>query len=105
MATRDVQLAMLRLDADAQASLARESDWWRALPRAYGGQLVGHCIVAAARQAPREWTCHSVHAHFVSAGRMLDTRYQVEPLRVGRTFALFQVHAREPDGTLVVAAT
>ena len=87
------------------SSHASSSDWWRASPRAFGGQLVAHCIVAAGRRAPAGWSCHSAHVHFVGAGKMQSTEYQVTTLRQGRTLSLFHVKAVEADGSVVVVAT
>ena len=98
--------AFLRLaGGPRESSHASASDWWRASPRAFGGQLVAHCILAAGRWAPPGWCCHSCHVHFVGAGRMLDTEYQVVPLREGRSLSLFQVRAVEKaDGAVVITA-
>ena len=98
--------AFLRLAVtDGLSSQASSSDWWRASPRAFGGQLVAHCIVAAGRYAPAGWSCHSVSVSFVGAGKMQRTEYQVTTLRQGRTLSLFQVKALEADGAVVVVAT
>ena len=98
--------AFLRLAVtDDHSSQASWSDWWRASPRAFGGQLVAHSIVAAGRCAPAGWTCHSVHVSFVGAGKMQRTTYKVTTLRKGRTLSLYQVKALEADGTVVVVAT
>ena len=94
----------LRLFTDGHISQVSSADWWRASPRAFGGQLVAHCIVAAGRCAPPGWSCHSAHVHFVGAGKMHWTEYQVTTLRQGRTLSLFQVKAVE-DGAVVVVAT
>ena len=98
--------AFLRLAVtDGHSSQASSADWWRASPRAFGGQLVAHTIVAAGRCAPAGWSCHSAHVSFVGAGKMQRTAYQVTTLREGRTLSLFQVKALEADGTVVVVAT
>lgn len=97
----------LRLgQASDGTALADASDWWRATSRAFGGQIVAHCVLAAGRRAPTGWTCHSCHVQFVAAGKMVETRYEVQPLRQGKSLALFQVSAIEqPSGALVVCAT
>ena len=95
--------AFLRLAVtDDHSSQASWSDWWRASPRAFGGQLVAHSIVAAGRCAPAGWTCHSVHVSFVGAGKMQRTTYKVTTLRKGRTLSLYQVKALEADVDVVV---
>lgn len=75
--------------------IADESDWWRASPRAFGGQIAAHLLLAAADAAPSGWVAHSLHVHFLRPGRMRRTRYAVEPLREGRSFALYSVIAVE----------
>lgn len=74
---------------------ALEEDWWRSSPRAFGGQLAAHLLMAAAEVAPQGWCCHSLHVHFVAAGRMVPTRYETETLRLGRSFTLLAVRALE----------
>ena len=97
----------LRLgQASDGTALADASGWWRATSRAFGGQIVAHCVLAAGRRAPKGWACHSCHVQFVAAGKMVETRYEVEPLREGKSLTLFQVRAVEvPSGALVVCAT
>lgn len=85
---------LLRLTPDG---IARGDDWWReqGAVRAFGGQIVAHCLVAAAKEAPSGWACHSCHIHFLRAGRRLDTRYTVAEVRVGRSYATYRVSAVE----------
>lgn len=45
--------------------VAEAARWWRASPRAFGGQLVAHCIVAAGSVSPFKHA-HSVHVHFIN---------------------------------------
>eukprot|EP00966_Prymnesium_polylepis_P197863 4584818-Prymnesium_polylepis.1 len=91
---------LLRLTPAPDAStvfVAEAGDWWVVSARAFGGQLAGHCTVAAACVAPAGWECHSLHLHFLQAGRMVRTRYEVHTMRLGRTFATFEVSAYEDD--------
>jgi acyl-CoA thioesterase len=92
-ASADLQLApsVLRL----HGVTAYAADWWRAAPRAFGGQIAAHLLLAAADAAPKAWAVHSLHVHFVREGQMRQTRYVVEPVRRGRSFALFVVRAME----------
>ena len=55
-------------------------------------------MLAAIRQAPAGWSCHSIHTHFLRGGLMVDTRYEVTPLRVGRTYSVYRVRAIEIEG-------
>ena len=79
---------------------AAEADWWRinnSYKRAFGGQLAGHCVVAAASVAPAGFEWHSLHLYFLRAGQMTRTRYEVHELRVGRSFALYEVTGFEEN--------
>ena len=85
---------------DGERAVARASDWWRyagpATPRAFGGQLAAHCIIAAGIAAPRRWVPISLHLVFVRPSKMLqETEYRVTTVREGRSFAAYDVRAIE----------
>jgi acyl-CoA thioesterase-2 len=84
----------LRLSPDGVAELA---DWWpnNDSPRAFGGQIIGHAIMACGRVAPAGSSVHSVHVHFLRPGLKVDTRYEVTPVREGRSYALYRVDGVE----------
>ncbi|KAJ1623853.1 hypothetical protein T492DRAFT_285445 [Pavlovales sp. CCMP2436] len=87
------EAGFLALDAVADRPgilVAEATRWWRASPRAFGGQLVAHCIVAAGSVSPFR-NAHSVHVHFINASRMIRTLYTVKALREGKSFALYAV--------------
>ena len=98
----------LRLSPDGIAS---SSDWWRSgAQRAFGGQLVAHAMLAtsracAANPATQGFGFHSIKISFLTAGQCVDTKYKVEPLRIGRTYAVFQCSGIEVEerSPLVVA--
>ncbi|KAG8461280.1 hypothetical protein KFE25_010467 [Diacronema lutheri] len=97
----------LERTAEANVLVADAACWWRASERAFGGQLVAQCIVAAGAVSPSaQGSVHAVHVHFVNAARMVRTRYEVLPLREGRSFALYAVRGEElPNRRLIVSAT
>lgn len=100
------QADYLRITPSSSGSaIARAEDWWRydGAVRAFGGQTVAHCVLAAIRQAPAGWSCHSIHTHFLRGGLMVDTRYEVTPLRVGRTYSVYRVRAIEIEGDHEIA--
>lgn len=67
---------------------------------AFGGQLVGQALAAAARQAPDK-SANSLHAYFLRPGSTREpVDYQVEILREGRRLAVFRVSAHQ-DGKLI----
>ena len=90
---------------NASPPVAEAEVWWRmpGVERAFGGQIIAHCLIATARIAPSGWHCHSCHLHFLRAGRLLKTRYEATKVRVGRTYATYRVVAVEDDGTREVA--
>ena len=85
---------------DGERVVARASDWWRyagpATPRAFGGQLAAHCVVAAGLVAPRRWVPISLHLVFVRPSALRETEYVVATVREGRSFAVYDVRAIEP---------
>ena len=99
----DWMVDYLRLSS---SSVASEKDWWRPADasRAFGGQIIAHCIMAAGNVAPAGWSCHSLHLSFLAAGRMVATRYCVAPARRGRSYAVYHVDATETnEGSRLIA--
>ena len=88
----------LRLSPD---NVAAESDWWHQNDadwcRAFGGQIIAHCLRAASSRAPKGFSCHSLHAHFLQAGLMVETQYVVASVRVGKSYAVYEVTAVETN--------
>ncbi len=67
-----------------------------ALPRVFGGQVMGQALAAAGCTVDRERRPHSLHAYFLRAGaadRSID--YEVSTLREGRAFSTREVRARQ----------
>jgi acyl-CoA thioesterase-2 len=73
--------------------------------RVYGGQSLSEALMAAARTTPGGRHFHSVHCHFLKLGDPAQaTRFRVERLGDGRSFAVRQVRA-EQAGRLILIAT
>ena len=98
----------LRLSPEGNACA---NDWWRSgAQRAFGGQLVAHAVLATSRRcgsdpATQGFDFHSIKISFLTAGHCVDTNYKVEPLRIGRTYAVFRCTGFEDEehSPLVVA--
>ncbi|MDF7663537.1 thioesterase family protein [Bifidobacterium sp. ESL0763] len=72
--------------------------------RIYGGQLTAQALVAASETADADKVPESVHATFIKVGRLdEETRFEVEPLRDGRSFSTRRVDARQGDQLLFTA--
>ena len=62
--------------------------------RVFGGQVLAQASVAAARTAPDDVVLHSLHGYFARTGDPgAPIRYEVTPLRSGRSFVLQRVDA------------
>ena len=88
-------------------NIAAASDWWSEAndgARAFGGQITAHCIIAAGRAAPPNFSMHSLHLHFLRAGNCVATRYDVAPVRVGRSYAVYRVVGVETDSGKEIAS-
>lgn len=60
--------------------------------RVYGGQFLAQALAAAGATVAAPKSPHSMHGYFVRAGRVdRPTRYQVEEVREGRSFAVRSV--------------
>jgi len=67
-----------------------------ALPRVFGGQVLGQALAAAGCTVHRRRRPHSLHAYFLRAGgpdKSID--YEVSTLREGRSFSTREVRARQ----------
>jgi acyl-CoA thioesterase-2 len=67
-----------------------------ALPRVFGGHVLGQALAAAGCTVDRRRRPHSLHAYFLRAGasdRSID--YEVSTLREGRSFSTREVRARQ----------
>jgi len=64
--------------------------------RLFGGQLIGHAVVAAYKTLPEGWHLHSMHGYYARYGRVKDPiDFEVERIRDGRTFANRYVLGRQ----------
>lgn len=71
----------------------------------YGGQFLAQALLAAAATVGEGKAPHSLHAYFVRAGDIDEaTRYRVDEIREGRSFALRSVVATQ-QGTEVFRLT
>ncbi len=74
---------------------------WSIIPQnkhIYGGQVVAQALAAVEACQPDGFASHAIHVLFLGAGdasRMV--RFQVEPLRQGRSFATYRVRAFQGD--------
>lgn len=58
--------------------------------------MIAHCLAAAQRTVPSNFTVHSMHCYFVLAGDSeIPVMYYVEHVREGRSFATRTVQARQ----------
>jgi acyl-CoA thioesterase-2 len=72
-----------------------------ALPRLFGGQVIGQALAAAGRTVSLERRPHSLHAYFLRAGatdRPID--YEVSTVREGRSFSTREVRAHQGAGLI-----
>jgi acyl-CoA thioesterase-2 len=73
--------------------------------RVYGGQSLSEALMAAARTTPADRRFHAAHCHFLKLGDPTRaTRFRVERLGDGRSFAVRHVRA-EQEGRLILVAT
>ena len=58
--------------------------------------MIAHCLSAAHRTVPADFTAHSMHCYFVLAGNPdIPIIYHVEHIREGRSFATRTVQAKQ----------
>ena len=72
-----------------------------ALPRLFGGQVIGQALAAAGRTVPAVRRPHSLHAYFLRPGvsdRPIE--YEVTTVREGRSFSTREVRARQESGLI-----
>lgn len=68
----------------------------------YGGQIVAQALVAAAAGVEAEFTVHSLRAYFIRRGDHQESvRYEVDPIRDGRSFATRRVVAHQDVGAIL----
>ena len=93
----------LRLSPSGTASA---SDFWRydGAIRAFGGQIIAHAIMSCGRHVPAGFSLHSIHLHFLKPGSMVETDYVIKPLRVGRSYAVYQAIAVESGDKHIASA-
>jgi acyl-CoA thioesterase-2 len=67
----------------------------------YGGQIVAQALRAAALTVEPQFHVHSLHAYFIRRGDEAEpTRFEVDRLRNGRSFATRTVVARQGSGAI-----
>ncbi|MEO1199490.1 MAG: acyl-CoA thioesterase II [Pseudomonadota bacterium] len=72
---------------------------WR---RVYGGQVIAQALVAAGRTV-EDRHAHSLHAYFILPGDPeIPIRYEVDPIRDGRSFTTRRVVAWQKDAAIFV---
>ncbi|MGH2341798.1 acyl-CoA thioesterase [Segnochrobactraceae bacterium EtOH-i3] len=67
-----------------------------ALPRVFGGQVIGQSLVAAGRTVPADRPVHSLHAYFLRPGdQSVPILYSVDRIRDGGSFTTRRVVASQ----------
>eukprot|EP01006_Ploeotia_vitrea_P019044 TRINITY_DN510_c0_g1_i1.p2 TRINITY_DN510_c0_g1~~TRINITY_DN510_c0_g1_i1.p2 ORF type:complete len:331 (-),score=26.66 TRINITY_DN510_c0_g1_i1:1562-2554(-) len=85
-------------ELDSRLYLAPTAQLWRPIGArgVFGGQILGQALVAASREMPPEFKCHSLHAYFLLAGNAeQNIVYYVEVLARGKTYARCNVVASQ----------
>jgi acyl-CoA thioesterase-2 len=102
MSALDNLLSILDLEAlDGNSFRAENLDV--GLPWVFGGQILAQAIIAAGATVDGR-TVHSVHGHFLQAGRLaVPLDFTVERTRDGNTFATRSVRARQAGETIFTA--
>lgn len=68
----------------------------------YGGQIVAQALWACGDTVEERFLPHSLHAYFIRSGDTNEpTRFEVDRLRNGRSFATRQVVARQSGGAIL----
>src|SRR4029078_9207793 len=68
----------------------------------YGGQIVAQALRAAAATVHDGLPCHSLRAYFIRrCDHEEQTRYEVDRIRNGRSFATRRVVARQAIGAIL----
>ncbi|QRW09839.1 X-domain of DnaJ-containing [Ceratobasidium sp. AG-Ba] len=90
-------------DGGAEDEFKRESLWRPPQERAvYGGQLIAHSIMAAARCVGAGFSVNSVHCHFLlGADPSLPITYSVESMREGKTYSTMMVKGKQNERWVV----
>jgi acyl-CoA thioesterase-2 len=92
--------AILDLEPDDGAWVGRGPTYpWGGL---YGGQIVAQALIAAAAGVDPVFEVHSLRAYFIRRGDHHESvRYEVDPIRDGRSFATRRVVAHQDVGAIL----
>lgn len=95
--TRPLDTLYSILDLETiDVNLFRGRSAHHALPRVFGGQVIGQSLVAAGRTVPPGRSVHSLHAYFLRPGdQSVPILYTVDRIRDGGSFTTRQVVARQ----------
>ncbi len=98
-------LDLKRLDATSFEGDSPKVGW----QRVYGGQVVAQALVAAIRSvtsdADEARPVHSLHAYFMLPGDPdIPIRYEVDPIRDGRSFSTRRVVAKQNGAAIFLLA-
>ncbi len=67
-------------------------------PNIYGGHVLSQAVNAASRCASPDKDLHSLHGYFLHPGNNdLPIKYEVEPIKIGRSFDVLRVLASQND--------
>ena len=73
--------------------------------RVFGGQVVAQALMAANLTGNTDMTAHSLHAYFLRAGDpTTPIKFEVDPIRDGRSFATRRIVARQHGHAIFNAA-
>ena len=71
----------------------------------YGGQVLAQAVTAAGRMCNDNKVLHSLHAYFLRPGDIaIPITYNVEVIKVGRSFNTLRVKALQNDKTIFIMA-
>lgn len=88
-------LSILDLET-IDVDLYRGTSTHHALPRVFGGQVIGQSLVAAGRTVPADRPVHSLHAYFLRPGdQTVPILYAVDRIRDGGSFTTRRVVASQ----------
>ncbi len=91
----DTLLSILDLET-IDVNLFRGTSTHHALPRVFGGQVIGQSLVAAGRTVPPGRPVHSLHAYFLRPGdQNVPILYSVDRIRDGGSFTTRRVVASQ----------
>lgn len=71
----------------------------------FGGQVLAQSLNAAYRSVSEDRFLHSVHAYFLSAGKLDEAiRFEVTPIRDGKSFSVRRVTVFQGERTIMILA-